>query len=760
MEGQIDTSGVRAQGTPGKDAERVKGPALEESPPNPKKDPSEAALDADQQLLLRFHERFGIMDNAWAQNRKNHADDVRFLYIEQWDSQDRDERTKNHVPTLTINLLLRHSHSLVNSIRQNIPGSIVSPKDDDAHKDVARILEGHLRNVNHSSNADLAMVLAAANAEHGGYGAWEIVTKYEQDDPDEAEPDAFDQEIRLKPIPHMSLLYFDPHFIMPDASDLEDYCLVSRLAKKRFEAKYGEPGERPTGDTVSAAFSQLWNEEMVPVAKWCYLDSETRTITKGKRSRTATVQTVKWIKTNGKRILERGTLPIKRVPLILTFGDLVPIDGRWHTQGQVRPQRDPQRAYNYMESGIARAIGNATMSGWTGPSESMEAFENIYAEQNRKPTPMLPYEPTVVGNTVLKPERIVPDPPPAALLAGRESAAQNIENVSGKFQPMPNGPSNRITLGQETARRNDSDLGTFQYADNLRRAKKLSDSIVLDLTPAVYDTERVLRILGEDGSTHDTVNVNTEQHPDAMPEAVWSSRDVEGKIVKNYDLRIGTYGVEVESGPDFATRRDQEAANQLELMKVNPALAPVVSYFMAGNQKWRGAEKLQTAVLAMLNMTMPQVAQALTDKESMDPQAEAAQLRAQVQQLTQAAQQMGQLIQAMKGKLDDKQRDQALKAMQIAAQEMTKRLDTLSKLQGQHITTEGHLLTESLKHHQNLMGMAYAKHLDMLSEGADQKSDQIQATEGSSARAAQSQPAQPQPADGAGPSAQSQLPAA
>src|ERR1043165_4861908 len=48
-------------------------------------------------------------------------------------------------------------------------------------------------------------------------------------------------------------------------------------------------------------------------------------------------------------------------------------------------------------------------------------------------------------------------------------------------------------------RQREGDVGSYLYIDNFARAVRQTGNIINDLIPHVYDTERTIRIMGEDG---------------------------------------------------------------------------------------------------------------------------------------------------------------------------------------------------------------------------------------------------------------------
>jgi hypothetical protein len=105
----------------------------------------------------------------------------------------------------------------------------------------------------------------------------------------------------------------------------------------------------------------------------------------------------------------------------------------------------------------------------------------------------------------------------------------------------------------------------------LRRAIEFCGRILVDLIPKIYDTNRVIRIIGPD-ETEQVVEINK------------SIVDVQtGKTVIINDLTVGKYDVEVDVGPSYATKRMEAVDAMLELVKAFPAMMQVAGDLLIKN---------------------------------------------------------------------------------------------------------------------------------------------------------------------------------
>jgi len=136
-------------------------------------------------------------------------DDLKFRAGDQWPEQIKAQRTIEKRPCLTINKIGTFVHQIVNDQRQNRPAIKVSPVGDKSDPDTAKMLKGLIRQIERTSNADIAYDVGFESACTMGWGYWRILTEYEDED-------TFDQVIKVKSIENPFTVYMDPDSKMPD----------------------------------------------------------------------------------------------------------------------------------------------------------------------------------------------------------------------------------------------------------------------------------------------------------------------------------------------------------------------------------------------------------------------------------------------------------------------------------------------------------------------------------------------------------------
>jgi hypothetical protein len=109
---------------------------------------------------------------------------------------------------------------------------------------------------------------------------------------------------------------------------------------------------------------------------------------------------------------------------------------------------------------------------------------------------------------------------------------------------------------------------------------------LVDLIPKVYDTQRVIKILAEDDTEQD-VSVDPNSEHAAVIKKNQETGAIESVL---FNPNVGTYDVEADMGPDYATRR-QEAENAYgQLMSADKGVTPIIGDLYVKSLDFPGAD--------------------------------------------------------------------------------------------------------------------------------------------------------------------------
>jgi len=622
------------------------------------------ASKTDDDLLADARKTFARAEEVERCNRDNWVDDVRFARLgEQWPEAIRLQREQGGRPCLTINRLPAFIRQVTNDARQNSPAIKFHAVGDGADQETALILDGIVRNIEYTSDADVAYDNALDNAVTGSFGYFRISTDYASDD-------TFDQDIKIEPIKNPLTVYGDPDNMDSDSANW-NVCFVTELwEKEAFERKW--PGaETASFDADSHDTANWFTDSKVRVAEWWtreevpvtllqlsngqvmqqevylkqkeYLDLDGITIAQQRPSRTMKV--MQRIITGGE-ILETNEWPGKYIPIVPVYGDEVVVDGERFLLSLIRFAKDPQQMVNYWRTTSTELVALAPKAPWIGAVGQFATDAHKWASANTQTHQYIEYD------MVMDPTGQVPAPPPqrqgfvgppAGALQEAINASDDMKSIMGLYDASLGAQSNETSGRAILARQREGDVSTFNFTDNLSRAIRHAGRILADLIPKVYNTPRILRIIHEDGTNEDVPVNGAQLSPQQIAQKQAEQKQELRSIGRIFDLTTGKYDVTCEAGPSYTTKREEAASQIMEFIRVYPQAAPVVGDILARNMDWPGATEISMRLKQLLP---PQL-------QGQSPKAQAAQQ--QIGQLTQA-------LQVMQGQLADNQKQDAIDA--------------------------------------------------------------------------------------------------
>jgi len=573
-----------------------------------------------EEILTVARSRMTMAISAFSQTREDELDDLRFYAGSpdnqwQWPADVLQTRgavqgqTINARPCLTINKLPQHVHQVTNEQRMNRPGIKVIPADDKADVDVADVFNGVIRHIEYISDADVAYDTACENQVSHGEGYIRLLTEY-------CDEKTFDQDIKIARIRNSFSVYMDPMIQDPTGADAR-WCFVTEdLTKAEYERMY--PDAAPISTLMSLgvgdqSIAQWIGENTIRIAEYFYIEYEKHTLNlypgnqtaftgtpedknlrmmfgKPIRSREADRKKVKWCKINGYDILEEREWAGAFIPVVRVVGNEFEVDGQMYVSGLVRNAKDAQRMYNYWVSQEAEMLALAPKAPFIGYGGQFEGYEQQWKTANTNNWPYLEVNPDVTdgqGAVLPLPQRAQPPMASSGLLQAKAGAAEDIKSATGQYNASLGMTSNERSGKAILARQREGDIGTYHYVDNLARAIRHIGRQLVDLIPKIYDTERIARIIGEDGEPS-TVKMNPMQE-----EPVKRIVDQEGVLIeKIYNPAVGKYDVRVITGPGYATKRQEALESMAQLLQGNPQLWQVAGDLFVKNMDWPGAQDL------------------------------------------------------------------------------------------------------------------------------------------------------------------------
>lgn len=651
--------------------------------------------NSDSGILTLARSRLDLAMSALSESREDEIDDLKFYAGSpdnnyQWPADVLATRgavqgqTINARPTLTINKLPQHVRQVTNDQRQNRPGAKVIPVDDTADVQVAEVFNGMIRHIEYISDADVAYDTACENQVAYGEGYIRLLTEYCDDN-------TFDQDIKIGRIRNSFSVYMDPTIQDPTGADAKWCFITEDVTKEDYERMYPDAAPITTLQSLGVgdqSISNWLNEDTIRIADYYYIDYDRATLNlypgnatafegtpedkelravygKPKRTRESDRPKVKYCKINGYEILEEREWAGKWIPVIRIVGNEFEVDGRLYVSGLVRNAKDAQRMYNYWVSQEAEMLALAPKAPFIGYGGQFEGYEEKWKTANTQNWPYLEVNPDVTdgsGSVLPLPQRAQPPMASSGLLQAKSGAAEDIKATTGQYNASLGMGSNERSGKAILARQREGDVGTYHYGDNLARGVRHIARQLIDLIPKIYDTQRIARIIGEDGETK-MVKINPEQQ-----EPINKIVDENGVVIeKIYNPGVGKYDVVAVTGPGYATKRQEALEAMAQLLQGNPQLWQVAGDLFVKNMDWPGAQEMSKRFAKTID---PKILQ--DDDKSPELQAAEQQIQAmgaEMEQMHQMLQNVSKSIEVQEQRRKDYEAE--IKAYQAETQRIT-----------------------------------------------------------------------------------------
>lgn len=550
---------------------------------DPKRATPRAGVD-EKTLIEEMRDRYALACDYWNPQFRKAVEDMKFAFLpdHQWD--DWMIASRKDRPMYTVNKLRQALKQITNDQRMNRPQPKVRAVED-GDTELAELRQGLFRNIEQQSTADRAYDTAFQFAVGGGYGVWRIETKY-------AAEGSFDQDIRIKEVANPFAVRVDPAAREKDRRDARFAFVDDELTHQQFRAKY--PGKEIRDFDSSMQTSELawWSEQRVRIAEYWYkepedsiicLMSDGRVVEKESialiadelaaqgvtvvRERSVVKDRVKHCIVSGAEILEGpNDWPGHYIPIVIVWGCLLNIEGKEVFCGETAFSKDAQRMYNYERSTFIEVLADQPYSPLMADAASIEGYEEQYQSLRTKKPPVLLYNGDANKPNGGKPSRESPPMFPAALAQAAQISADDIKSGTGKFDASLGARSNETSGRAILARQKEGDVSSFDYMDNLSYAQKYSYEIINDLIPPILNTERQIRVVGDDGA-ETVVSVNKPVFDEQT-----------GQWITVNDLAQGRFDIAVTIGPSFSTQRMEMAEAMMQLSNDPSPIGLIAKY--------------------------------------------------------------------------------------------------------------------------------------------------------------------------------------
>ena len=635
---------------------------------------SEKMRSVVEQALTRYE----LATDADNDERALAIDDMTFTYSEdgQWDDLAK-ERRRNK-PRYTINQVAAAVNEVIGNYRQNQIEMKARPEQD-ASKDESDTYNGLIKAILSDNSAELAQHNAFKGMTVSGFGAVRVLNKYTEANP-------FEQDVCVEPVwDALTSVWFDPNAKDPTGKDGKYVFEVSYMTQEAFKETYPDATLSTWPDNQWSKLQKSWglgddaNDVRIvdyyvkePVKQTMVLLSDGGMITADAYEEVSdelleagtTMVDAKDVDTfkvfcyrmSACEVLEEPyEIPTKELPIVRGLGYYQWQNGVLHYRGIVRPAKDPQRVLNYTTSAAVEETALTPKKKVMATAKQIKGHENSWRSLNNNNSPVLPYTPDseVPGGAPMPLDMSGPN---VALVSQAQQAQLDLQSTIGRRAPAQ-GESAQDKSGRAIlAMQKQDDAVTFELLDNLALMWEQVGQVVMDMIPAVYDTERQVLILNDDNDT-EVVTIN---------ETI-TDEDT-GEEYRKFDTSR-RYRIKSSVGPAFETKRT-EMVNVLSTLAQDDSMKPMVMDLLAKSMDFPFADELTKRIRKpLLQQGIVEPTDAEQEEMQRAMQSPEAQQAAQLQQQVQQMQLQGQMLLLEKTRLENANLEANIANLQAATME-------------------------------------------------------------------------------------------
>lgn len=347
----------------------------------------------------------------------------------------------------------------------------------------------------------------------------------------------------------------------------------------------------------------------------------------------------------GDYILEEGEFPAEQLPLVFVDqNSYYDKTGKQICRSFFGDCKDIQRYINYIRTQSAYILKVSRYDQWIGSKKNVQGQDTQLKWGNPNNIQgILTYDESPSG---AKPEQIRPPELSQSLAQQYELAINDLYLATGLYPTRLGQQGNETSGVAINGRERQGSYATETFKNSVNRAITTGGSIVNEMIPRVYDSERVIALMmPEEGMKNITINKQMDDY---------------GEQIEN-DIRKGTYEVRLKAGPSYEGQKAEALQSLREVLQVDPESFKLIADLYADNLPLANNIEIKNRLKTMVS---PQIIEA--GKTGKMPQENGQEQPTPEQQQAQMQQQQMQLEQQYKQQLlEIKKQELALKAQQM-----------------------------------------------------------------------------------------------
>lgn len=612
-------------------------------------------------LHTEIMKRFDAAQLAVQDEREQCIEDRRFYSISgaQWEG-DLAKQFQNK-PMFEVNKIHLAVIRIFNEYRNNRITVNFVPKDGSENDKLAETCASLYRADEQASVAEEAYDNAFEEAVGGGFGAWRLRTKYEDDEDDEDDR----QRICIEPIYDAdSSVFFDANANRYDKSDAQYCFVVASYTKDAYEEEFGTAPPSSIPQMMTSGTYDWVVSDVIRVAEYYTIEEKKEKIfiyegVDGQEARHSetelkedpnlvdVLQATGYTKVGEKKVKHRrihkyivdgekiiedcGYLVGRHIPIVPMYGKRWVVDGIERCMGHVRLSKDTQRLKNMQISKIGEIAATSATSKPVFVAEQMTGHQEMWRDDNVMNYPYLlinqlrdaggnpiPASPTMYT----KPPEI--PPAMAALIQITEGDMQDLlgnQQAGEELHPNISGKAIEAVQGK-------LDMQTYIYMSNMSKSVKRCGEIWLAMAKDIFKEHgRKVKGLGEN---------NEPQAIELMKRTIGE----DGEIAMENDLTNGDFDVAVDVGASSVSKRQTTVRNLMGMLQItqDPETAQVLGAMAMMNMEGEGIAEVRDYFrqklvrMGVVKPTEEELQQIQQEQQNQAPDPQAQFLQASAQQ--------------------------------------------------------------------------------------------------------------------------------
>ena len=582
----------------------------------------------DPKKCQEIRSQIKLWDDNWKYNRDQYHRMNEFILGKQWNEEESKVLVKYSKLPMTMNKIAALWAHVAGEQRQNTPNLQVDPESG-VDEQTAEIRSALVKDISLSSHAKIVYQIAFQQAGVGGFGAYLVVQKYEDDK-------TFNQIPAFEDVKDPTRCFWDMGAMTPCKTDGMYAGNRTRMTRKKFKAIYGKKFERqiPTSSEENT-YIAVADDDSITVIDYYEREYDTETLyqlsdgnsvlsdeyknlvrqeidgeevlfNQGQPvsvldTRDVPKYTVKHSKIAGDFILEETDFASQQLPVVFVDqNSYYDKRGRQVCRPLFKDAEDAQKYLNYI----------ATQSAYLLKISRYDQFivsrQNVRSADTRAiwtdPTTVqggLVYDESPNGN---KPEQLRPPELSQSLLGQYERALMDIQTSTGMYNTQMGEQGNEISGDAIDARTKRGSYNTYVPYDSLNRAITCGGEIVNEMIPILFDTERTMKLnLKDKGMTEVTLNKQPDEYG--------------GGDVQN-DMTKGSYKIRLVAGPSYEGQKQENLQSIQMVLQNDPELFHVIGDLYVENLPLANNIELKNRVRTIID---PNIIQAGKTGEPMPP---------------------------------------------------------------------------------------------------------------------------------------------